>query len=78
MQALLDSHSLKDFAQLKVKDFFDEHRGRELITITRETTIAQCLELMRQHKILSVPAVDEKNKIIGVVDIYEIVAVCIS
>lgn len=74
MQSLLAVQSLKEFSQLKVGDFFDEKRGPDLLTIRPDTTIARCLDIMREHKILSVPCVDDENKIIGVVDIYEIVA----
>jgi hypothetical protein len=71
----LIAENLKEFANLKVGDLF-EGEVPALITINQQTTIQQCLEVMRNHKILSVPCVNENNEILGVIDIYEIVAVC--
>lgn len=70
------SESCLDFCKnSKVADLF-QTPGPELITINKQTTIAECLEVLRKNKILSVPVVDENNAILGVVDIYEIVSVC--
>jgi len=66
------TETIQSFAQSKVADLFDSP-GADLISITKETTIAGCLDILRNNKILSVPVI-ENGKILGVVDIYEIVS----
>lgn len=48
---------------MKIKDIMT----RDVITVTRETTIKEVARLLVSHKVSGLPVVDENGKVIGVV-----------
>jgi CBS domain-containing protein len=40
---------------------------REVVTVTRETTVKEVARLLLEHKISGLPVVDKENRVIGIV-----------
>lgn len=45
--------------------------SRHLITVTFETDLKQCWQLLRTHKIKSIPVIDETRKVIGTISLID-------
>ena len=55
----------------------DEVMSKELITVTRDYKIDQCMELMIEHKIRHLPILENK-KIIGIISIGDVLKIMIK
>jgi len=55
----------------------DEVMTKELITVTRDFKIDQCMELMIEHKIRHLPILENK-KIIGIISIGDVLKIMIK
>ena len=55
----------------------DEVMTKELITVTRDFTIDQCMKLMIEHKIRHLPILENK-KIVGIISIGDVLKIMIE
>ena len=55
----------------------DEVMTKELITVTRDFTIDQCMKLMIEHKIRHLPILENK-KVVGIISIGDVLKIMIK
>ena len=55
----------------------DEVMTKELITVTRDCKIEQCMEIMNEKKIRHLPVL-ENNKIVGIISIRDVLKIMIE
>jgi len=57
---------------------FVEAKNRAVITVPKELTVRQTLELFKKENILSAPVVNDKLKFLGFVDVLDLVALVVK